>query len=211
MARSFMMHMGTEWDISHTPLPFGFHETRANEGLVFVDEFEVRITRKKVKRARIRVVPPDGHIEASLPLRMPMRELEEFIRSKRRWIVRQQEALHDSPQTQAELASDEEKKMWKTLVSATVPLLVEMWEPVIGVKVGKLAYCNMKSRWGSCQPATGRICINTRLALYPPECLEYVVVHEMCHLLHSGHGPRFWALVEGFLPDYRKAKAKLDA
>ena len=51
------------------------------------------------------------------------------------------------------------------------------------MKAQKLAYRNMKSRWGSCQPSTGRICINVRLALYPPECLEYVVVHELCHLL----------------------------
>ena len=62
-----------------------------------------------------------------------------------------------------------------------------------GVKAGKLAYRNMTSRWGSCQPATGRICINVRLALYPPGCLEYVVVHELCHLLERGHGSRFKA------------------
>ena len=62
---------------------------------------------------------------------------------------------------------------------------------ILGVRAGKLAYRNMKSRWGSCQPSTGRICINVRLALYPPECLEYVVVHELCHLLVHGHGPGF--------------------
>ena len=61
----------------------------------------------------------------------------------------------------------------------------------MGVKAGRLAYRNMTSRWGSCQPATGRICINVRLALYPPECLEYVVVHELCHLRERGHGQRF--------------------
>ena len=62
---------------------------------------------------------------------------------------------------------------------------------------------------GSCQPATGRICINVRLALYPPECLEYVVVHELCHLLEGGHGPRFKALMDAFMPDWRERRAKL--
>ena len=108
-----------------------------------------------------------------------------------------------------ELASEEEKKEWKALVSAFVPPLIEKWAPVLGVEVGKLAFRNMKSRWGSCQPSTGRICINTRLALYPPECLEYVVVHELCHLLEGGHNKRFWGLVEACLPNYKKAKKLL--
>ena len=79
----------------------------------------------------------------------------------------------------------------------------------MGVKAGKLAYRNMTSRWGSCQPATGRICINVRLALYPPECLEYVVVHELCHLLERGHGPRFHQLMDTFMPDWKQRRAKL--
>ena len=57
--------------------------------------------------------------------------------------------------------------------------------------------------------ATGRICINVRLALYPPECLEYVVVHELCHLLERGHGSRFKALMDAFMPDWRDRRAKL--
>ena len=191
-------------------MKFGFHEVGPEDDLLFVDEFEVRVTRKRVKHMRFRVVPPDGHIEATLPHYKSLDELKAFVRSKRSFIAREQERLLHSPQTAAELASDEEKKMWRDVIAATVPLLVEMWEPIMGVKVGKLAYRNMKSRWGSCQPSTGRICINTRLALYPPECLEYVVVHEMCHLIHAGHGPAFWALVEGYLPEYRLAKAKLD-
>ncbi|MFR1639341.1 MAG: M48 family metallopeptidase [Eggerthellaceae bacterium] len=73
----------------------------------------------------------------------------------------------------------------------------------------QLAYRNTTSRWGSCQPATGRICINVRLALYPPECLEYVVVHELCHLLERGHGPRFKELMDAFMPDWRERRAKL--
>ena len=79
----------------------------------------------------------------------------------------------------------------------------------MGVKVGSLAYRNMTSRWGSCQPSTGRICINVRLALYPPECLEYVVVHELCHLLERGHGPRFHQLMDHFMPDWKQRRDKL--
>lgn len=187
----------------------GFHHEGPDEGLFFFDDHEVRITRKRIKNLNIRVVAPDGHIEAHAPLHMSVARIKTFIESKRAWIARQQKKLQDSPQMRAELANDEEKRMWRDLIAATVPLLVEMWEPLLGVNVKKLAYRNMKSRWGSCQPTTGRICINTRLALYPPECLEYVVVHEMCHLIEPGHTPAFWALVEHHLPAYRTAKAKL--
>ena len=106
-------------------------------------------------------------------------------------------------------AGPEEVAAWRAVVEACVPALVEAWEPIMGVKAGKLVYRNMTSRWGSCQPATGRICINVRLALYPPECLEYVVVHELCHLLERGHGPRFKALMDAFMPDWRDRRAKL--
>ena len=74
---------------------------------------------------------------------------------------------------------------------------------------GSLAYRNMRSRWGSCQPETGRICINTRLALYPPECLEYVVVHELAHLLEANHGPAFYAILDRALPTWKSARDKL--
>ncbi|WP_283170891.1 M48 family metallopeptidase [Curtanaerobium respiraculi] len=178
------------------------------DNLIFVDEFEVRITRKKVKSLRIRVAA-DGHIEASVPQRMARTHVEDFIRLQAHWIREQQERTRRSPLSQAELASKEEIEAWRAVIKSVVPLLVAKWGPIMGVHVGKLAYRNMRSRWGSCQPETGRVCINIRLALYPPECLEYVVVHEMCHLLVPGHGPRFWAAVESFLPSYREAVAKL--
>ena len=92
---------------------------------------------------------------------------------------------------QAAYASDEDKRAWRVIVEGAVAPLLEIWEPIIGVRVKKLAFRNMKSRWGSCQPATGRVCVNTRLALYPPRCLEYVVVHELVHMLEPSHNARF--------------------
>ena len=105
--------------------------------------------------------------------------------------------------TQAEIAE------WRAVVKAFTPALVEKWAPIIGVRPGKLAYRNMVSRWGSCNVKTGRICINVQLAAFPPECLEYVVVHELCHLHEANHGPRFKALLNRYLPHWREAEAKL--
>ena len=179
------------------------------EELVFVDEFEVWILRKRIKNINLRVKPPDGRIEVSAPLRVDTSFVRAFVREKRDWIRKQQERIAASPQGRAAAASPDEVAQWREVVQAFVPPLIAKWEPIMGVKAGKIAYRNMTSRWGSCQPSAGRICINVRLALYPPECLEYVVVHELCHLLERGHGPRFHALMDAFLPDWKAIRAKL--
>lgn len=179
------------------------------EELVFVDEFEVWILRKRVKNVNLRVKPPDGRIEVSAPMRVDSEFVKAFVHEKRDWIRNQQKRIAVSPQGRAAAASSDEVAQWKAVVQAFVPPLIAKWESIIGVKAGKITYRNMTSRWGSCQPSTGRICINVRLALYPPECLEYVVVHELCHLLERGHGPRFHALMDAFLPDWKAIRAKL--
>ena len=179
------------------------------ERLMFIDELEVWVLYKRMRSKSLRIKPPDGRIEASVPIGTPDFEVEQLVRQKHAWIVRARERVADSPMSQAESADERKVKEWRAIVEACVPPLVAAWEPILGVKAGKLAYRNMRSRWGSCQPSTGRICINVRLALYPPECLEYVVVHELCHLLVSGHGPDFHKLMSSVMPDWRERRAKL--
>ena len=180
-----------------------------NQRLIFVDDLEVWVLTKKVRNIAIRVKTPDGRIEVSAPPRTSDRYIAQLVRERRGWIDRSISRISESPMAQAENASPEQVKEWKAVVSACTPPLIEAWEPVLGVKAGKLAYRKMKSRWGSCQPTTGRICINVVLALYPPECLEYVVVHELTHLLVPGHGPEFHAIMDRVMPDWKQRRAKL--
>ena len=181
---------------------------REEATLEFADGIEYWLERKRVKNINIRI-KPDGRVMVSAPARMSKARVSAFVAEKRAWIERAQRQLADSPQGHAENATNEEVAAWRAVVEACVPVLIAEWEPILGVHAGKLAYRNMRSRWGSCQPATGRICINVRLALYPPECLEYVVVHELCHLLVHGHGPKFYELMDSVMPDWRKRRAKL--
>lgn len=174
-----------------------------------VDGLEVWVVEKpRNRRANLRV-RPDGRIECSVPRAYPKRLVEMFVREKRAWIDAALRKNEGSPMARAAVASPEELAEWRQVVEAFVPALVEKWEPILGVRVQKLAYRKMKSRWGSCQPSTGRICINTVLAICPPECLEYVVVHELCHLLVPGHGPEFHALMDQVMPDWKRRRAKL--
>ena len=171
--------------------------------------YRARVVRRKgMRNIRLRV-EGDGSLVISAPLSATAREMRDVVERNAAWIERQRDRLAESPMAQAASASDEDKRVWRVLVEAAVEPLLEIWEPIIGVRVRKLAFRNMKSRWGSCQPATGRVCINTRLALYPPRCLEYVVVHELAHIRHKNHSPAFYAEVERCLPDWRQRQTLL--
>ena len=95
-------------------------------------------------------------------------------------------------------------------IKNNVPALTEKWEPVIGVKVANFFVRQMKTKWGSCNPEVGSIRLNSELAKKPPECLEYVVVHEMVHLLEHTHNGRFVALMDRFMPQWKYRQAELN-
>lgn len=174
-----------------------------------VDGVAVTLVRKDVVNVNLRIAAATGAVTVSAPHGFPQSEVERLVRAKRAWIDRRRRELAQSPSALAERATPEQQRAWRRVVEACVPALVEEWAVILDVTPGALVYRNMKSRWGSCQPATGRICINTRLALYPPECLEYVVVHELCHLLVADHGPRFRELMDRAMPDWKQRRAKL--
>lgn len=92
---------------------------------------------------------------------------------------------------------------------AALPL-IRKWEPLIGVTVSGFSVRRMKTRWGSCTPSSGRIRLNSELAKRSPEFLEYVVVHEMTHLLEPSHNARFKALMDRFMPQWRSCRQLLN-
>lgn len=92
---------------------------------------------------------------------------------------------------------------------AVLPLITK-WQPKMGVRVSRFFVQRMKTRWGSCNPAARSIRLNTDLARKPRECLEYIVVHEMCHLLEPTHNARFVALMDKFLPHWQVHRGTLN-
>lgn len=91
-----------------------------------------------------------------------------------------------------------------------IPPLIAKWEPIMEVKVNEFGVKRMKTRWGSCNPAAKRIWLNLELAKKSPSCIEYVVVHEMVHLLERSHNERFIAYMDKFLPNWRAIRAELN-
>lgn len=100
-------------------------------------------------------------------------------------------------------------ELYRTEVLRALPGIVERMEARIGVHAARWSVRVMKTRWGSCTPKTGAIRINARLAAYPPECLEFVVAHELVHLLEPSHNARFHTLLDEFCPGNRGIARRL--
>jgi predicted metal-dependent hydrolase len=88
--------------------------------------------------------------------------------------------------------------------------LINKWEPVMGVEVKAFQLKHMKTRWGTCNVVDHRIWFNVELAKKSFPCIEYIVVHEMCHLLERGHGPKFKACMDKYLPHWRFLRQELN-
>lgn len=99
----------------------------------------------------------------------------------------------------------------KAQLRAVVPGLIAQWERRLGVQVSGYFLQRMKTRWGSCNPSRGHIRLNTELVKKPRDLLEYVVVHEMLHLLAPRHDERFIALLDLHFPAWQEARAELNA
>lgn len=100
---------------------------------------------------------------------------------------------------------------YREQIREAVPDLIAKWEPHMGAKVARFFVQRMKTKWGSCNPGTRCIRLNTDLAKKPRECLEYIVVHEMAHLLVRKHDDRFGAVMDRCLPNWRLLRQMLNS
>ncbi len=98
----------------------------------------------------------------------------------------------------------------KSLLHQVVPRLIAKWEPRLGVRVAAYFVQRMKTKWGSCNPKAGHIRLNTELVKKPKDLLEYVVVHEMLHLIEPAHNERFLVQMSKHYPAWREARAELN-
>lgn len=111
-----------------------------------------------------------------------------------------------SPEKRKEVMHD-----WhRALLHQTIPALIKKWQPVLGVTVSAYFLQRMKTKWGGCNHRAGTIRLNAELVKKPKDLLEYVVVHEMLHLIEPTHSPRFIDLLDKHYPNWREARAELN-
>lgn len=152
-------------------------------------------------------VTRDGRVLLRLPRRVSEREGRAFLEAHRAWVeaalARQQarQAAHPEPDEETRLACIRRAK-------ELLPPKVARYAAQLGVTPAGLTITGARTRFGSCS-AKDRLSFSWRLMLYPEAAIDYVVVHELCHILHKNHGPAFYRAVESILPDYRERKKLL--
>jgi predicted metal-dependent hydrolase len=99
---------------------------------------------------------------------------------------------------------------YRRQLKTMIPPIIAKWEPIIGVKVAQWGVKRMKTKWGSCNIKAGRIWLNLELARRPISSLEYVIVHEMVHMLERRHNDRFFGYLDAFMPAWRQVRDALN-
>ena len=146
---------------------------------------------------------PDGTLLVRTPLLSTRRQVEAFLREHWDWILKQQEKLAARPRE--ERLSQEELAELKKRARRVFLARTAYFAPLVGVKPGRIAIRSQRTKWGSCS-AKGNLNFNCLLLLAPAEVLDYVVVHELCHLLELNHSQRFWAEVKRVLPNWAASR-----
>lgn len=185
-----------------------------------VDGIPVAVTRKRVHNLNLRM-RSDGTFALSIPSRASLADAQAFLERHVAW-MRRQAARHSAVE---EPVDDGRVPLWGQLVALRegekpdelyrrelarrLPEVVARMESLVRRHATGWQLRAMTSRWGSCTPATGRIRLNVRLAAYPPTCLDYVVAHELTHLIEPSHNVRFHALLARAYPSEAAARALL--
>lgn len=163
-------------------------------------EAELR-THPKARSLSIRV-HPGGRTLVTVPCGVSWTSVLRFMRGQADWVARTSEMMKRfaprPTKTEARKAYLRHKEAARRLAYAAVA----RFAPIYGVSVKAVSIRDQKTRWGSCS-RDGRVSFNYRLALLPERLAEYVVVHELCHMLAFDHSPRFWALVAKAVPEHR--------
>ena len=159
------------------------------------------------KRKTIELSIDDDFIPlVKAPLKMSKEDIEKFILKHEKWI--EKNILKKREHVEKFSLTDEEVSMLK---SKALPYLTERTEhfaKIMGVKPTGIKITSAEKRFGSCS-AKNSICYSWRLMQYPPEAIDYVVVHELAHIKHKNHGKEFYRLIEKILPDYKNREKLL--
>lgn len=102
------------------------------------------------------------------------------------------------------------EQWYRNQLKELAPVIIEKWETILGVSLNELGIKKMKTKWGTCNREAGRIWLNLELAKKPLHCIEYIIVHELVHLLERNHNSNFIAYMDRFLPEWRHLKGELN-
>lgn len=172
-------------------------------------ELPYRLIRSGRKSFSVSISLDDG-ITVRVPLYAPEKEIQHFLIEKQHWIITRYLEAEAKKKNRpvSDLSDDQRAFLEKKYIDAAreyFPKRVAYFHSFTGGAYKRITIRDQKTRWGSCS-AKGTLSFNWRLMLAPPAILDYVVVHELCHLTHMNHSAAFWQAVESVYPDYRTAR-----
>jgi predicted metal-dependent hydrolase len=162
----------------------------------------VEIRRSRRARGWRLTVPWGGPARLVVGPSVSAREIEQVLDSHRDWIAR--ERARQVPRLALDPLAVSERE-GRLAARELVGMVADGEAPVLGVRYERIAIRDQRTRWGSCSPR-GTLSFNWRLVLAPFDVLDYVVVHELCHLREPNHSPRFWRLVASRRPGWREQR-----
>ena len=149
----------------------------------------------------------DCRLLVRAPYRCPVSEIERFLSRRRDWIethmASQRARLEAHPEP-----DEAERARLTALARDVIPEKVRHYSRIMGLYPTAVTITGARTRFGSCS-GTNRLCCSFRLMQYPDEAVDYVVVHELAHIVHKNHGREFYALIQSVLPDWRQRQALL--
>lgn len=167
-----------------------------------IEDLRIPISLNRAKRKTLSVtVIPGGSLLIKAPVRMPEREIKRFLEQRRYWIYKQTKHVLEEDAERI-CRSGEEIKRLRRQARIVLTEKTDYYKSMIGVDYKQLRIGDQKTRWGSCS-SKATISYNWRLVLMPDEIMDYVVVHELCHLLEMNHSKEFWNQVSRIIPDYK--------
>jgi len=154
-------------------------------------------------------ITADLQVVIRAPRRCSHREIARFAADHEEWVRTHLPIQQRRMEARAARAvTPEQERELRRQAAEDIPRRVARLAPVVGVTPASVKITGAQKRFGSCS-TKGSLCFSWRLMQYPEEAVDYVVVHELCHLLHHDHSPRFWAAVAAVMPDYKERQKLL--
>lgn len=166
-----------------------------------IEELHIPVVcRRNDRKTLAMTITQEGTLLVKAPLEMSDREIVRFLNQKQYWIYKQTKHVLEDMQKRI-VRSEEEIRRLKQQARRVLTEKTDYYKSLLGVDYQRIRIGSQRTRWGSCS-SKGTLSYNWHLVLMPEQIMDYVVVHELCHLLEMNHSERFWEKVGELLPDY---------
>lgn len=178
---------------------------------IAVNAHDISYTLKRSGRCRgVRLsIQPNGDILVTAHTLLPEFLIRQFIKNKADWLLEKLTIIQARNKDKVHITNKKQKQEIRDKAIISVLTKVKKWNENLGFEVKKITVKEQKTCWGSCTRHK-HLNFNWKLGLMPDHLVDYVVVHELCHLKHFNHSKKFWDLVATMIPDYKARRKELN-